>query len=66
MLDVSQFAGLGGRNLDVRVKHLVTQPENAPNATPSHLSAADAVSKVSLRDSASFVTRQLSEVRGTF
>ena len=39
MLDVSQFAGLGGRNPDVRVKHLVTQLENAPNAPPSHLSA---------------------------
>ena len=35
------FAGLGGRNCDVRVKHLVTQPGNAPKARPSHLTSAD-------------------------
>ena len=32
---------------DVRVKHLVTQPGNAPKARPSHLTAADEVNKVS-------------------
>ena len=37
----------GSRNCDVRVKHLVTQPGNAPKARPSHLTTADAVKKVS-------------------
>ena len=32
---------------DVRVKHLVTQPGNAPKARPSHLTTADQVNKVS-------------------
>ena len=35
------------RNRDVRVKHLVTQPGNAPEARPSHLTTADQVNKVS-------------------
>ena len=35
------------RNDDVRVKHLVTQPGNAPKARPSHLATADEVNKVS-------------------
>ena len=43
---------LGGRNRDVRVKHLVTQPGNAPKARPSHLKTADEVNEVSLKDSA--------------
>ena len=30
------FTGLGGRNRDVKVKHLVTQPGNAPKARLSH------------------------------
>ena len=30
------FVGLGGRNRDVRVKHLVTQPGNAQKARLSH------------------------------
>ena len=29
--------GLGARNHDIRVKHLVTQPGNAPKVWPSHL-----------------------------
>ena len=37
----SLFAGLGGRNGDVRVKYLVTQPGNASKARPSHLTTAD-------------------------
>ena len=41
------FASLGSRNHDVRVKHLVTQPGNAPKARPSHLTTADEVNKVS-------------------
>ena len=41
------FHGLGSRNCDVRVKHLVTQPGNAPKARPSHLTTADEVNKVS-------------------
>ena len=47
------FSGLGGRNHDVRVKHLVTQPGNAPKARPSHLTTADQVNEVSLKDSPS-------------
>ena len=43
----SLFRGLGGRNRDVRVKHLVTQPGNAPKARPSHLTTADAINQVS-------------------
>ena len=42
------FAGLGSRNCDERVKHLVTQPGNAAKARPSHLTTADVVNKVSL------------------
>ena len=38
---------LSGRNRDVRVKHLVMQPGNAPEARPSHLTTADKVNKVS-------------------
>ena len=34
-------------NRDLRVKHLVTQPGNAPEARPSHLTTADQVNKVS-------------------
>ena len=41
------FAGLGSRNRDVRVKHLVTQPGNAPKAKLSHLTPADQVNEVS-------------------
>ena len=41
------FAVLGSRNHDVRVKHLMTQPGNAPEAGPSHLTTADQVNKVS-------------------
>ena len=41
------YLSLGGRNLDIRVKHLVTQPGNAPEARPSHLTTADQVNKVS-------------------
>ena len=51
------FAGLVGRNRDVRVKHLVTQPGNAPKARPSHLTTADEVNKVSLKDSTSKTTK---------
>ena len=40
-------AGLGSRNRDVRVKHLLTQPGSAPKARPSHLTTTDAVNKVS-------------------
>ena len=47
------FAGLSGRNRDARVKHLVTQPGNAPKVRPSHLKTADVVNKISLRDSPS-------------
>ena len=36
-------------NRDVRVKHLVTQPGNAPKARPSHLTTADKVNKVSTK-----------------
>ena len=39
------FVGLDGRNRDVRVKHLETQPGN--EARPSHLTTADVVNKVS-------------------
>ena len=46
------FSCLGGRNRALRVKHLVTQPGNAPKTRPSHLTTADAVNKVSLKDSA--------------
>ena len=45
------FAGLGVRNRDVRVKRLVTQPGNAPKARLSHLTTADTLNKVSLKDS---------------
>ena len=51
------FTSLGDRNHDVRVKHLVTQPGNAPKARPSHLTTADAVNKVSLKDSPSKTTK---------
>ena len=47
------FAGLGGRNCDVRIKHLVTQPGNATKARLSHLATVDAVNKVSPKDSPS-------------
>ena len=50
------FTGLGVRNGDVRVKHLVTQPGNAPKARPSHLTTADQVNEVSLKDSPSKTT----------
>ena len=43
----SSLCGPGRRNHDVRVKHLVTQPGNAPKARPSHLTTADQVNKVS-------------------
>ena len=46
-----------GRNHDVRVKHLVVQPGNAPQARPSHLTTADKVNKVSLKDSPSKTTK---------
>ena len=36
-----------GIDRDVRVKHLVMQPGNAPKARPSHLTTADVVNKVS-------------------
>ena len=47
------FVGRCGRNLDVSLKHLVTQPGNAPKAIPSHLTMAEllTVNKVSLKDS---------------
>ena len=38
------------RQGNVRVKHLVTQPGNAPKAILSHLTMADAVNKVSPKD----------------
>ena len=41
------------RNHDVRVKHLVTQPGNAPKSRPSHLITVDVVNKVSPEDSPS-------------
>ena len=44
---------MGDRNCDVKVKHLVTQPGNAPKTRPSHLTTADTVNKVSLKDSPS-------------
>ena len=47
------LAGPGGRNRDVRVKHLVTQLANAANARPSHLTTVDVVNKVSPKDSSS-------------
>ena len=37
------FAGLDGRNRDLRVKHLATQPGNAPMARPSNLTTAEGV-----------------------
>ena len=40
-------------NCDVRVKHLVTQPGNAPKSRPSHLTTADEVNKFSPKDSPS-------------
>ena len=46
-MQIVTFAGLGGRNQDVRVKHLVMQPGNASHARPSHLTMADVVNKVS-------------------
>ena len=51
LAQIVPFAGLGGRNRDVRGKHLVTQPGNAPKARPSHLSTANAINKVSSKDS---------------
>ena len=47
MTQLVTFTGLGGRNCDIRVKHLVTQPGNAPKARLSHLTTADQVNKVS-------------------
>ena len=44
---IATVVGLGGRNRDIRVKHLVTQPGNAEKARLSHLTTADAVNKVS-------------------
>ena len=41
MAQIVTFAGLGGRNRDIRVKHLVTQPGSAPKARPSHLTTVD-------------------------
>ena len=41
MAHIVTFAGLGGRNRDIRVKHLVTQPGSAPKARPSHLTTVD-------------------------
>ena len=43
------FAGLGGRNHDVRVKHLVTQTGNAPKTRLSRSTTLDTVNKVSLK-----------------
>ena len=37
----------GPGNYDIRAKHLVKQPGNAPKARPSHLTTADQVNKVS-------------------
>ena len=50
------FRGLGGRNHDVRI-NLVTQPGNASKARPSHLTTADALHKVSPKDSPSKATK---------
>ena len=36
---------LGGRNHDVSVKHLVTQPGNAPEARPSYLTTANVLTR---------------------
>ena len=47
MAEIVTFVGLGGRNRDVRVKHLVTQPGNAPKTRLSHSTMADVVNKVS-------------------
>ena len=47
------FAGLGSRNHDIRVKHLVTQPGNAPKARLSHLTMVAVVNKVSPKHSPS-------------
>ena len=41
------------RNRDVRVKHLVMQPGNAPKSRSLHLTMADAVNEVSPKDSPS-------------
>ena len=41
----------------LRVKHLVTQPGNAPKTRPSHLTTADQVNEVSLKDSPSQTTK---------
>ena len=43
---------VGGRNGDMRVKHLETQPGISPKARPSRLTTADEVNKVSLKDAA--------------
>ena len=52
------FRSLGSRNPDVRVKHLVMQPGNAPKDRPSHLTTSDEVNKsVSLKDSPSKTTK---------
>ena len=57
------FVSLGDRNHDIWVKHLVTQPGTAPKIRPSHLTTADAVNKVSLKDSPSKTAKDGS-VRG--
>ena len=49
-----------GRNCDARVKYLLTQPGNAPKSRPSHLTSADAVNKVSLKDSPSKTAKAVS------
>ena len=46
-----EMATSRGVDRHLRVKHLVTQPGNAPKARPSHLTTADEVNKVSLKDS---------------
>ena len=47
------FVGLGGRNRDIRVKHLVMQPGNALNTRPSHVTTADGAFEGLLKDSLS-------------
>ena len=53
VVQIVTFSGLASRNRDERVKHLVTQPGSAPKTRPSHLTTADAVNKVSPKDSPS-------------
>ena len=54
---IVSFTGLGGRNRDVRTKHLVMEPGSVPKARPSYLTRPDVVNKVSSKDSPSKTTK---------